>query len=217
MKKYSKEVEELFSYGQADLSSPWPNYVKELHLKEENSEELIDIINTSDLSRAVSGFTIKDFGARHAWRAIGQLKILNAVDSLLKALTNKKNIEAFEYQIELPKVLSLIGDDAIPKLISFLNDKNNDWNFKIIIFKALVNIAIQNPEHKDTVLAVFKDLSIDYEENYIFISSLLNILFQINPVDSEVVKEIIDKNKYDFGIIDEKAISKFIKDARMYE
>lgn len=215
--KYSKEVERLFYYGDASLSMTWPNYIEELNLKKEHASELIHILNESELSRAISGFTIRDFAPRHAWRALGQLKMVSSVDSLLKVLIDKKNEEAFEYQIELPNVLLLIGNEVIPELNSFLKNNRVEWNFKVIIFETLVKFAIQDPIHKDLILSISNYLFLEHEADYVFISRLLNALFKLNPVDSEMMKEIIDKDKYDFETINEVGIMKFIKDAKMYE
>ncbi|TEB41231.1 hypothetical protein D0809_26580, partial [Flavobacterium circumlabens] len=138
-------------YGDANLVTNWPNYVKEMDLDKKHDDELIDIISTSDLSRAISGFTIEDFAPRHAWRALGQLKIIKAVKPLLKALTETKNEEAFDYQNELPKVLTLMGPEVIPELESFLQDEKKDWNFKTVLFKVLVEFAKQKPIYRDQV------------------------------------------------------------------
>ena len=195
----------------------WPNYIEELNLKEEHANELIEIVVKSDLSHAISGFTVKDFAPRHAWRALGQLKIVFAAKPLLNALIIKKNEEAFDYKFELQNVLILMGNEVIPELESFLKDEKIKWNHKVIIFETLVSFAIQEPIYKDLINAISNDLFIKHETNYIFISRLLNALFKLNPIDSDEIKEIINKDKFDFGTINQEGILKFIKDAKMYE
>ncbi|SHF74303.1 hypothetical protein [Flavobacterium defluvii] len=216
-KKYSKEVEELFSYGETNLTMNWPNYVKELGLTKEHADELIDIIDNSDLSHAISGFTVEDFAPRHAWRALSQLKIKKAVKPLLDALTNKKNEEAFDYQYELPKVLELIGPEVIPELELFLQNEKNEWNFKVIIFKVLIEFAIQKPACRDYAMIMFNDLFIKYHSNRIFISRLLNEIFKINPIEYELIKDIVLKDKYDFSTIDQEKLMQFIKETKLFD
>ncbi|WP_298547910.1 hypothetical protein [uncultured Aquimarina sp.] len=216
-KKYSKEVEKLFSYGSTDLLDVWPNYIKDINLEEKHCDELIDVITSSDLSKAISGFTIQDFGPRHAWRALGQLKSKDAVTPLLDALTAQKNEEAFDFRNELPKVLLLIGDEIIPELQLFLNNDKIEWNFKVIIFEALVNLAKQEVAIKDVVVGVANDLFISNTNKSIFLSRLLNLIFPLKPYDSEVIKDVIDKDKYDVATINHEEILKFIEESKMYE
>ena len=216
-KKYSIEIEKLFSYGETSLLDTWPNYIKDLNLEEKHYDELIDLITNSDLSRAISGFTIQDFASRHAWRALGQLKNKDAIKPLMNALIAQKNEEAFDFRNELPKVLTLIGNEIIPELQSFLKNDTIDWNFKVIVFETLVNLAMQEATIKDSVIEIANDLFINYEDNNIFISRLLNLVFKLKPFDSEVIKEIIDQDKYDVATINHEEILKFINESKMYE
>lgn len=216
-KKYSEEVEKLFSYGDANLVTNWPDYSKELGLNKKHANELIDIVSNSDLSRAISGYTTEDFAPRHAWRALGQLKIVEAVKPILKALTEIKNEEAFDYQNELPKVLTLTGPEIIPELESFLEDEKNDWNFKTIIFKVLVEFAMQKSIYRDQVIVTFNKLFQKYNSNTIFISRLLNDLFLIKPTEDALIKEIISKDKYDFSTINQERLMQFVKETKLFD
>jgi hypothetical protein len=210
-KKYSKEVEKLITFGSTDLSSNWPNYPKELNIGEKNVDELIELIKNANLSHAISGFKIKDFGPRHAWRALGQLKITRSVSVLLDALIDEKNEEAFEYRSELPKVLVLLGFDIISDLEKFIKNPKIDWDYKVIIFKVLVEFGIQNSNYRDYVVIIFNELFIKYHIEPIFISKLLNELFKMNPIEYEVIKEIIRKDKYDYASINKDSLMNFLK------
>ncbi|KRB56435.1 hypothetical protein [Flavobacterium sp. Root186] len=213
--KYSEEVEKLFKFGKTDLSKDWPNYAQELNIREKNANELIDIVKTSNLSHAISGFTIKDFASRHAWRALGQLKITRSVPVLLDALIDEKNEEAFDFRSELPKVLVLMGFDIIPDLEKFIKNPKIEWDFKVVIFKVLVEFALQSSKYRDYVVIIFNELFIKYHNEPIFISRLLNELFKLDPIEYEVVKEIIKKDQYDYGSIDKESLMRFTKLAKL--
>ena len=216
-KTYSKEVEKLFFYGETNISEPWPNYVVELNLKRVHINELIELIINSDLSKATSGFTIKDFAPRHAWRALGQLKAIVAIKTLLDALIDEKNEEAFDYRVELPYVFLLIGDKSIIELELFLKNEKIEWNYKLIIFETLVKFAIQKPIHKELIINISNDLIIKYNREPYFISYILNALFKIEPVNSEIVKEVIHEEKYDFTVINKSELIEFIRKSKMYD
>ncbi len=215
-KKYSEEVEKLFKLGKTDLSKDWPNYAQELNIGKKNADELIDIVKTSNLSHAISGFKIADFAARHAWRALGQLKITESVTVLLDALIDEKNEEAFDFRSELPKVLVLLGFEIIPDLEKFIKNPKIEWDFKVIAFKALVQFALQNSKYRDDVLNTFSELFAKYQNEPIFISKLLNELFKLDPIEFESIKEIIKKDQYDFGSIDKDSLMHFITLSKLY-
>ncbi|WP_433777975.1 hypothetical protein [Flavobacterium anhuiense] len=215
-KKYSEEVEKLFKFGKTDLSEDWPNYAQELNIRKKNADELIEIVKNSNLSHAISGFKISDFAARHAWRALGQLKITKSVTVLLDALIDKKNEEAFDFRSELPKVLVLLGFDIIPDLKKFVRNPIIEWDFKIIAFKALVQFALQNSIYRNNVINTFSELFAKYQNEPIFISKLLNELFKLDPIEYESIKEIIKNDQYDFGSIDKDGLMNFIKLSKLY-
>lgn len=215
-KKYSEEVEKLFKFGKTDLSEDWPNYAQELNIGKKNADELIEIVKTSNLSHAISGFKISDFAARHAWRALGQLKITKSVNVLLDALIDEKNEEAFDFHSELPKVFVLMGFEIIPDLEKFIKNPKIEWDFKVIIFKVLVQFALQNPKYRDDVVIIFNELFTKYNNEPIFISKLLNQIFKLDPIEYEVIKEIIKKDQYDFGSIDKDGLMHFIKLSKLY-
>jgi len=215
-KKYSEEVEKLFKFGKTDLSQDWPNYAEELNIGKKDADELIDIVKTSNLSHAISGFKIEDFAPRHAWRALGQLKITKSVPVLLDALIDEKNEEAFDFHSELPKVFVLMGFEIIPDLEEFIKNPKIEWDFKVIIFKVLVEFALQSSEYRDYVVIIFNELFIKYHNEPIFISRLLNELFKLDPIEYEVIKEIIKKDKYDFGSIDKESLMHFTKLSKLY-
>ncbi|KAF2326605.1 hypothetical protein [Flavobacterium ginsenosidimutans] len=215
-KKYSEEVEKLFKFGKTNLSKDWPDYAQVLNIGKKNADELIDIVKTHNLSHAVSGFKIEDFAPRHAWRALGQLKITESVPVLLDALLDEKNEEAFEFHSELPKVLVLMGFEIIPDLEKFIKNPKIDWDFKVIIFKVLVQFALQSSKYRDYVVIIFNELFIKYHKEPIFISRLLNELFKLDPIEYEVIKEIIKKDQYDYGSIDKESLIHFIKLSKLY-
>lgn len=90
----------------------------------------------------------------YAWRILGQLKSVEAIDSLIEV--------AFDYPeddtviSEIPVVLGMIGKPAMASVARMLSDKDEEEEEKITAANALAEIAQQHPELREEVISYFR-------------------------------------------------------------
>ena len=117
---YSPPVSALLTYGEIhSWNQEWPDYVTELGLKQEHIPELVRVISDDALINADEE-TAEVWAVLHAWRALGQLRAAEATGPLLKLL-NGDDMWAWK---EIPRVVEMIGKDAIPALRSYISDSS---------------------------------------------------------------------------------------------
>ncbi|WP_130733224.1 hypothetical protein [Flavobacterium sp. J27] len=217
MERTIELVKKLEEIGETSFDRRWPNYVKRLNLKKKDSKILIEIISSSNLSLITDGALKEQFAPMHAWRALGQLQAKDTIKTLLAALIDLKNEEAFWFRIELPKVMKLIGNESIKPLTVFLKNNKNRWDDKLIVVKGLIEIAIQYPESKNSIETIINALLKKYKSNdFSFNACLLNEFFKLKPYKNELIKEIINQDQFDYDFINREELNKFIVKAKMY-
>lgn len=217
MKKTDILLKKLSEFGITSFDEIWPDYIKELDLKKTDAKTLIELIASSDLSVITTGASMEQFAPMHAWRALGQLHSKESIETLLNSLIEKKNQEAFWYRIELPNVIKQIGGEAIKQLGAFLKNEEA-WEDKVVIINTLAEIALQDQEYKNQVEEIISEVLKKYKKNDLaFNASILNAIFKLKPYDNKTVREIINKDKFDYSFIDRPELDKFIKNSKMYE
>ena len=135
-----------------NLDDAWPNYL-ELGLAEEHIPELIRMISDEALNHA--GVDSSEVWAPlHAWRALGQLKAVEAAEPLVRLYDSLPD----DHWLcrELPKVFSLIGPDAIPAIQKYFCDDTVDEFHKLEAPSCLETIALDHPGHRDDCIAVLE-------------------------------------------------------------
>src|SRR5437879_4486639 len=118
---YTPPVAKLLTYGEPEavLSEDWPNYL-ELGIGPEHVPELIRMVADKDLRTTDPDETDpKYWAAVHAWRTLGQLRDVTAVEPLLQLseelISDESGVDEWAIE-ELPDIYGLIG----PAAISFL-------------------------------------------------------------------------------------------------
>ncbi|GAA0727957.1 hypothetical protein GCM10009430_36630 [Aquimarina litoralis] len=213
----AQTLDKMRRFGCIPFNDPWPNYVKKFNLTNVHIKELTEVIDSSNLSLVTNRCSEEEFFPMHAWRALAQLKSKECVPVLLKALLATVNKDAFWYRIELPNMLKVIGSESIKSIEVFLK-KEIDWDYKVILIKGLVEIAINEPKQKNLIWSIIHNVLKDYKNNDLsFNASVLNEVFKLRPFESNLIKTIIDENKIDLDFIDKKELQSFIKESKMYE
>jgi hypothetical protein len=217
MKRTIELIKKLKEFGKTSFDQKWPDYVKRLNLKKNDTKTLIEIVSSTNLSLITDGILVEQFAAMHAWRALGQMNAKESIKTLLTSLSDPKNEEAYWFRIELPKVIKLIGPTFIKPITTFLKKKENKWDDKLVIVKGLIEISIHYPEHKDVIETIFNNLLKKYKNNdFSFNACLLNEVFKLKPYHNKLVKEVINYDQFDYGFINREELNTFIKKTKMY-
>jgi PBS lyase HEAT-like repeat-containing protein len=118
--RYQPPVGRLLTYGESDRIrlDDWPDY-RELGIGPEHVPDLIQMATDEALNEADAEST-EVWAPLHAWRALGQLRAVEAVEPLLE-LFDRLEDDDWVHE-ELPVVFGLIGPAALPALAAYLAD-----------------------------------------------------------------------------------------------
>jgi len=174
---YPPPVDKLLTYGKPEPrdAQNWPDYL-ELGLGPEHVPDLLRMTADEELWEAGEDAS-ENWAPVHAWRALGQLRAVNAVEPLLHLLVERVRDDwAMD---ELPQVYGLIGAAAIPTIEAYLADKSHQEATGLIA-DSLEIMTKLHPEDRDEAVATLTRLlenfaENDYELNGSLISSLVNL------------------------------------------
>ncbi|HEX2913946.1 MAG TPA: PBS lyase [Chloroflexia bacterium] len=184
--KYSPPVDRLLTYGDCqkmnEESPDWPDYVKELGLTKEDIPELIRMVQDDDLNWADQE-SLDIWAPTHAWRALGQLKAVEAVGPLLDFMQEAGNEDDWANQ-ELAKVFSMIGAPAIPELSAFIADTSKPTEVRGWAADCLGAIGLAHPELRNKVVSILRKQLAHFEDNSDLNGMLVWGLLDLNAVEA---------------------------------
>jgi PBS lyase HEAT-like repeat-containing protein len=161
--RYQPPVERLLTYGESDRITPddWPDY-RELGIGPEHIPELIQMATDEELNVAAAE-SAEVWAPLHAWRALGQLRAVEAVEPLLE-LFDRLEDDDWVHE-ELPVVFSLIGPAALPPLAAYLADLSHTDSSRISAISSMEQIGKKWPDAKAEALAMLEERLSRFEEN----------------------------------------------------
>ena len=193
--EYTPPVNKLLTYGDCRNFRKWPNYL-ELGLTAEHIPELIRMVTDEELNWADSD-SLEVWAPVHAWRALGQLKAEEAIESLMNLFHELEDSDwAGE---ELPEVYGMIGAKAIPTLAVYLADTSHDVFPRIRAARSLECIGNQDPEARAECISILTRqlehfTENDPEMNALLISHLIDLkaVESIASIRAAFAKECVD-------------------------
>ncbi len=178
---YQPPVAELLNYGDCHNYKEWPNYVQELNLEEKHIPELIKMATDEELNQGDSD-SPEVWSPVHAWRALGQLKAVQALEALLPLLNNRDDDWI---STDFPTLCTLIGVEAIPYLEKFLADSSNHFYARSDAAISLQAISNQYPETRESnIAAIAGELEKFRDNNPIFNGFLISTLVDLQAVET---------------------------------
>ncbi|GAC1644113.1 MAG: hypothetical protein NVS4B12_08950 [Ktedonobacteraceae bacterium] len=160
---YRPPVESLLTYGESDriTADAWPDY-RELGIGPEQIPELIqmatdEVLNVADVDSS------EVWAPLHAWRALGQLRAVEAVEPLLELFDGLEEDDWIHE--ELPVVFSLIGPAALPPLAAYLADLSHTDSSRISTSSSIEKIGKRWPGARAEALAILEEQLERFEEN----------------------------------------------------
>jgi hypothetical protein len=160
---YQTPVERLLTYGESDRIRPddWPDY-RELGIGPDHIAELIQMATDEALHEAAAE-SPKVWAPLHAWRALGQLRAVEAVEPLLE-LFDRLEDDDWVHE-ELPVVFCLIGPAALPTLAAYLADLSHTDSSRISAIRSIEEIGKKWPDARGEALAMLEERLSRFEEN----------------------------------------------------
>jgi hypothetical protein len=147
---YSSPVSELLTLGDCRDFREWPNYL-DLGLSSEHVPELIAMATDKELNWADSE-SLEVWAPVHAWRALGQLRAVAAIEPLLELFHELEDVD-WAYD-ELPEVYGMIGREAIPALARYLDDASHGLWPRVTAAFSLERIAAGDPSARDECVTI---------------------------------------------------------------
>ena len=166
---YTSSVKELLSIGDISGSSTWLDY-SGYGITSKDIPELIKVVTDDELIFADSNSPYI-WAPVHAWRALAQLRAIQAIDPLITLFDKLEN--DFWATEELPKVFAMLGKAAIPNLSNYLSETSHSDMSKIICAGCIRNIGLNDDKSKHLCIqALSKGL-----EDYVTNSPSLNAFY----------------------------------------
>src|SRR5918994_6563202 len=195
---YQEPVARLLDYGEchvadgrpADLG--WLDYVSDLELTPEHVPELIRLACDAALHTAEAENPAV-WAPTHAWRALGQLRAVEAVAPLLELLRVRADDDWVD--IELPYVFGLIGPGALPHVTDFLADRSVTTEPLITAIKCLKEIAQRNPLSRDQSIGILAHrLNCGAENDPTVNGFLISALIDLKAIETiDVIRQAFDQ------------------------
>lgn len=129
-----------------------PDYVSDFGLRPEHIPSLVEIVrkwtDSDELGEDEWGAPI------HAWRALGQLRAVEAVELLLNMQNRLDELGDDWYLEEFHDVFGMIGAPAVDALSEYLADRANTEFPRVSTANGLCEIGKRHPETRDQIIGV---------------------------------------------------------------
>jgi Protein of unknown function (DUF1186) len=183
---YSSPVFELLTVGDCRDFREWPNYL-DLGLGSEHVPELIEMATDNELNWADSE-SLEVWAPVHAWRALGQLRAIEAIEPLLRLF---RELEDSDWASdELPEVYGMIGREAIPALARYLDAASHGLWPRVTAAFSLERIAAADPSARDECVTVLSRQLERFKRNNPTLNGLLiSYLVDLRAVEAAPLME----------------------------
>lgn len=197
-------VEALRKRGDAHGTGRWlkgdPDYVAEYSLTPEHIPALISLatewVDAPPENDAVHGPV-------HAWRALGQLRAVEAVQPLLDVQDELDELDDDWYLEEFHHVFGLIGPPAIEPLAAFLSDDSHGEFPRVKSANGLREVVRRFPEARESVVAILTAELARYQKGVGSLNGfLVSDLLELEAVESaETIERAFAANVIDPTVV----------------
>ncbi len=180
----------------------WLDYPQQFGLKSEHIPDLIRMATDRDLNLADIELA-KSWAPMHAWRALGQLKAVEAVQPLLDNFNFLDENDNELFIDDLPEALSLIGPAAIPPVAKYLADPGNRLWARISAAFSLEKIGAAHPQSRQECVDALTAVLQNYTRNDEMLNGeLVNALAELKAVEAApLVEQAYKADRVDESIL----------------
>jgi hypothetical protein len=198
---YTHPVDQLLSHGDPRHQREWPNYL-DLALSSQHIPELIRMLTDEELIYADSD-SLEVWAPLHAWRALGQLRAIEAIDPLLEQLHSLDDDHDDWIGEEYPDVFAMIGPAAIPTLTKHLAADTYGLWARVCLGHALANIGNAFPEARKPCVENLTQLLSKWAYNDPTLNAfLINYLTKLKAVESlETIRKAYQDDCVDLSVL----------------
>ncbi len=183
---YEMPVAKLLPCGDVRGIEKWLDYEAEYGITAVHIPDLICMIQDEGLHQADSEES-EVWAPLHAWRALGQLKAVEAIKPIVKLfhrLDNNDGSGDWE-QDELPVVLSMIGPATLPNLTTYLgNPRHGEWG-RVASANTIMKIGKQYPDYREKCVGILENQLAKYRKQAPYLNaSLISDLVELRAVEA---------------------------------
>jgi hypothetical protein len=195
-----EQIERLRNRGDAHGTYDWPegdpDYIAGYSLTAEHIPALIALAVQWIDSDADDDSV---YGPIHAWRALGQLRAVQAVQPLLDMMDSLGERHDDWYLEEFPHIFRLIGVPAIAPLTAYLADDSHLAFPRVCAADGLREIAMHHPDKRSEVVAVLTAELARHQKGLYELNGLLTAdLLDLKAVESaETIERAFAANVID--------------------
>lgn len=159
----------LFTLGEVGHSEQWYDYLQ-YGFSEDDVSALLELVADEALN-AANAESKEIWVPLHAWRALGQLGSMKAVAPLIDQFdVMAKDDWALN---DLPKVMGMIGEQAINYLVTYLNDNHHDEFARVMAAESMAEIVKRQPACREQVIQHYCDYMSSPDESAEHLNGLL--------------------------------------------
>jgi hypothetical protein len=180
-------------------SNDWPDYLQ-YGIRPEHLPDLLAMITDKSLY-SDDPDSPELWASLHAWRAIGQLRVPEAIEPLVGLLDE---LEDWDYwNEEIPDVFGMIGPAALPALTTFFLDASHLMYARITAGHAIAMIGRMHPETRGQAIATLTEGLAAYEENDPSFNALVStMLLDLEAVEAlPAIRRVYDANAADLAVM----------------
>lgn len=206
---YQPPVDSLLRMEEPDAKT-WDDYIA-LGLGPDHIPELIRMAVDNNLQWSDDPLEI--YAPVHAWRALGQLKAVEAIYPLLLIFDVVDDLEDDYIDIELPIVFGMIGEPAINPLVDYIRDTDDLHSIwaRVSAVAALGEVGMQNVDARPRVIEEECRLLEDQfqastrknadDDQMMFNAFIINSLKELGAVESlPLIRKFYDAGAVDMEI-----------------
>lgn len=200
-------IEQLCRRGDPRGTWQWregdPDYVAEFGLQQEDVPALIEIVREwAEETERSDDETL--YAPIHAWRALGQLRAVEAIEPLLGMMDRLARVHDDWYLEEFPDVFALVGPKAMPLLAAFLADTSHENFARSVAATGLKRIGQRHAEAMPQVMNILQmQLACFEESDEEFNALLIADLLDLKAVEAaEMIERAYAAGKVDEGMVD---------------
>ena len=135
----------------------------------------------------------------HAWRALGQLRAVEAVEPLLGMMDGLTETDDDWHMEEFPEVMALVGPDAANGLQRYMADPSHSIFPRSVAGNGLVRMAERQPDCRTIAVAAIGSALADYQQNDIALNALfVGHLLRLKAVEqAELIEQSFAAGRVD--------------------
>ncbi len=198
---YPYPVNRLLNLGLPRARKEWPVYLT-MGLTAAHIPDLIRMVLDDQLNEA-DGDSREVWAPIHAWRALGQLRAVEAIEPLLTLLQRIDADDDDWIGEEIPRVFSMIGQAAMPALSVYLAEAAHGMFARIAAAYSLEWIARRYTTLRDQSIFSLSQQLEKFDENDPTLNGfLISYLIDLKAVESaQVIEQAFAANRVDLDIM----------------